>query len=93
MGKTVKKIAKVATLGLSDAVLGSNDMPKVEAPRSSSVAEPGQAPTAVSDETLDAREAMRKRQLAAAGLSGTNLTGAQGLSGGASTSAKSLLGS
>lgn len=50
-------------------------------------------PVAVSDDTLAAREAQKKRQLAAAGLSGTVLTGAQGLSAPASTSMKSLLGS
>lgn len=50
-------------------------------------------PIAVSDETLAAREAQKKRQLAAAGLSGTVLTGAQGLSAPASTNMKSLLGS
>ena len=50
-------------------------------------------PIAVSDDTLAARDAQKKRQLAAAGLSGTVLTGAQGLSSPASTSMKSLLGS
>lgn len=50
-------------------------------------------PVAVSDDTLAAREAQKKRQLAAAGLSGTILTGSQGLSAPASTSMKSLLGS
>jgi citrate lyase beta subunit len=50
-------------------------------------------PVAVSDETLAAREAQKKRQLAAAGLSGTVLTGSQGLSAPATTSMKSLLGS
>jgi hypothetical protein len=57
-----------------------------------SVAGPTSTPTAVSDETLAAREAQRKRQLAAAGLSGTNYTGASGLSA-ASTATKTLLGS
>ena len=50
-------------------------------------------PVAISDDTLAARDAQKKRQLAAAGLSGTVLTGAQGLSAPASTSMKSLLGS
>ena len=50
------------------------------------------SPTAVSDDTLAAREAQRRRQLAAAGLGGNVLTGAGGLSGGAYTSGKSLLG-
>lgn len=51
------------------------------------------SPTAVSDDTLAAREAQRRRQLAAAGLGGNVLTGSSGLSGGAYTSGKSLLGS
>jgi len=53
-------------------------------------ATPPATPTAVSDDTLAAREAQRKRQLAAAGLSGTNRTG--GLSA-VSTGTKTLLGS
>lgn len=52
-------------------------------------AAPAATPTAVSDDTLAAREAQRRRQLAAAGLSGTNYTG--GLSP-VSTSTKTLLG-
>ena len=60
---------------------------------STAVAQPAASPTAVSDETMDAREAMRKRQLAAAGMSGTVLTSSSGLSGGANTAGKSLLGS
>lgn len=52
----------------------------------------GAAPSAVGDETMAAREAARRRQLAAAGLGGTMLTGAGGL-GNASTAGKSLLGS
>lgn len=58
-----------------------------------SVAAPAAAPTAVSDDTLAAREAQRKRQLAAAGMGGTVLTGSGGLSNGATTAGKSLLGS
>ena len=54
---------------------------------------PEAVPVAISDDTLAAREAQKKRQLAAAGLSGTILTGSQGLSAPASTSMKSLLGS
>ncbi len=50
-------------------------------------------PVAVSEDTLAARDAQKKRQLAAAGLSGNILTGSQGLSAPASTSMKSLLGS
>lgn len=54
---------------------------------------PDAVPVAISDDTMAAREAQRKRQLAAAGLSGNILTGSQGLSAPASTSMKSLLGS
>ena len=54
---------------------------------------PESVPVAVSDDTLAAREAQKKRQLAAAGLSGTILTGSSGLSAPATTSMKSLLGS
>lgn len=50
-------------------------------------------PTAMDPDTLAAREAQKKRQLAAAGLSGNILTGAQGLTSPASTNMKSLLGS
>lgn len=50
-------------------------------------------PIAISDETMAARDAQRRRQLAAAGLSGNILTGSQGLAAPASTSMKSLLGS
>ena len=58
----------------------------------SEVQAPAPTPTAVSDETLSAREAQRKRQLAVAGMGGTQLTGSMGL-GAANTSVKSLLGS
>lgn len=87
MGKTVKKVASVATLGLSDAVLGS----EMETPKP--IADVAAAPQAVSDDTLAAREAQRKRQLAAAGLGGNILTGAGGLTTAANTASKSLLGS
>lgn len=58
-----------------------------------STAAPAAAPTAVSEDTQAAREAMRRRQLAAAGMTGTQLTGSYGLQSGANTSMKSLLGS
>lgn len=61
-----------------------------QAAEAGSVAAPSASPTAVSDDTLAAREAQRRRQLQAAGLSGTNLTG--GLSA-VSTGTKTLLGS
>ncbi len=58
-----------------------------------STAAPDTTPTAMDPDTLAAREAQKKRQLAAAGLSGNILTGAQGLTSPASTNMKSLLGS
>lgn len=91
MGKTVGKILG-AGLGktILGGLLGTDEKPKEQA--APTVAAPAATPTAVSEETLDAREAQRKRQLAAAGLGGTNLTGSMGL-GAANTSVKSLLGS
>ena len=88
MGKKVKKIVRVATLGLSDAILPP-DAPKA----TPNMPAPDTTPTAVGEESMAAREAQRKRQLAAAGLGGTVLTGAGGLSASASTTGKSLLGS
>lgn len=60
---------------------------------SSTVDQPAEIPTAVSDDTLAAREAQRRRQLALAGMSGNVLTGSMGLASPASTQMKSLLGS
>lgn len=68
------------------------DEPKI-AEQAGSVASAPATPTAVSDETLEARDAQRKRQLAAAGMGGTVLTGSSGLASAAPTSGKSLLGS
>ncbi|MNG23413.1 hypothetical protein D3C84_1080130 [compost metagenome] len=85
----MKKVASVATLGLSDAVLST---PEAVGSTQAAVAAPDTTPTAVSEGTLEAREAQRRRQLAAAGLSGTNLTGG-GLTTAANTGAKTLLGS
>ena len=59
---------------------------------SAAATEAASVPIAISDDTLAARDAQKKRQLAAAGLSGNILTGSQGLSAPASTSMKSLLG-
>jgi hypothetical protein len=102
MGKKVKSALNVATFGLSGAAeklaidpitsalgIGSG----AAAAAGSTQVTPDTSPTAVSEGTLAAREAQRKRQLAAAGLSGTNLTGASGLSGAANTATKTLLGS
>lgn len=76
-------------LGVSPGAVAAAEAAEV----GSTVAAPASTPTAVSDDTLAAREAQRRRQLAAAGLGGNVLTGASGLSGGAYTSGKSLLGS
>lgn len=110
MGKKIRKVANVATFGLSGAVeklavdpikaalgLGAGALGlgggESQGQTGSTVASPEATPTAVSEGTLEAREAQRKRQLAAAGLSATNLTGAGGLSGAANTANKTLLGS
>jgi hypothetical protein len=61
-----------------------------DAMKSSGTSAPAAAPTAVSDDTLAARESQRKRQLAAAGMAGTNYTGGMGS---ATTGTKTLLGS
>lgn len=68
------------------------DEPEIAA-QAGSVASAPATPAAVSDETLAARDAQRKRQLAAAGMGGTVLTGSSGLASAAPTSGKSLLGS
>lgn len=107
MGKKVKKALNVATFGLSGAaeklaidpitaalggvtgaVTGSttNDA-------TGSVAAPDAVPTATDPDTLAAREAQKRRQALAAGMSGNILTSAQGLTGQATTQLKSLLGS
>lgn len=78
-------------LGVSPGAVAAAEAAE-KAAEAGSVAAPAPTPTAVSDETLSAREAQRKRQLAAAGMGGTQLTGSMGL-GAANTSVKSLLGS
>lgn len=79
-------------LGVSPGAVAAAEAAEKAAAQAGSVAAPAPTPTAVSDETLSAREAQRKRQLAAAGMGGTQLTGSMGL-GAANTSVKSLLGS
>lgn len=79
-------------LGTSPGQFAKEDAEKLAKEQAGSVAAPTATPTAVSDETLSAREAQRRRQLAAAGMGGTQLTGSSGL-GSATTSMKSLLGS
>ena len=94
MGKKIFKAGPLAKLFKVDFVEQQERAQKAaERAGSAAVEAPDTTPTAVSDDTLAAREAQRKRQLAAAGLAGTNLTGSMGLAGGANTSLKSLLGS
>ncbi|MCY1447204.1 hypothetical protein D9M71_638120 [compost metagenome] len=90
MSKSIKKIARVATFGLSDAILPST--PETTG-STAAVPTPAATPSVTGEEASAAREAQRRRQLAAAGLGGTMLTGAGGLSGAANTAGKSLLGS
>lgn len=92
MSKVVKSVTKILSKTIGGGLLGiGGDSGSEQA--APAVAAPAAAPTAVGDETLAAREAQRKRQLAAAGLGGTVLTGAGGLSNAATTAGKSLLGS
>jgi len=91
MSKVVKSVTKILGKTIVGSMIGLGKEDKPEA--APTVQAPGPAPTAVSDETESAREAFRKRQLAAAGLGGTNLTGTAGLGGPANTAMKSLLGS
>lgn len=108
MGKKVKKALNVATFGLSGAAESLATGPLQAAlgigasalgagadtgSTAATVEAPGSTPTAVSADTEAAREAQRRRQLAAAGLSGNILTGAGGLGSASTTGAKSLLGS
>lgn len=104
MSKIKKIIKKVDPLMGGDKILDKLGLPSVFGDKSGFLAEPAvptagtaqpvaASPTAVSDETLAARESQRKRQLAAAGMGGNQLTSSRGLSTPASTSAKSLLGS
>lgn len=107
MGKKVKKALNVATFGLSGAAeslatgplqaalgIGASALGAgADTGSTSAVEAPGSTPTAVSADTEAAREAQRRRQLAAAGLSGNILTSAGGLGNASTTGAKSLLGS
>lgn len=79
--------------GLGPGAVAAAEAAEKAAQAGSTVAAPAAAPTAVSEDTQAAREAQRRRQLAAAGMTGTQLTGSYGLQSGANTSMKSLLGS
>lgn len=81
-----------AALGIGASALGAGAGAETGS-ASAAVEAPSSTPTAVSADTEAAREAQRRRQLAAAGLSGNILTGAGGLGSASTTGAKSLLGS
>lgn len=105
IGKLISKVHKIHDpLDLDNKLLDPLGLPSLHGKENGllqdepeavtgSVATAPATPTAVSDETLEAREAQRKRQLAAAGMGGTVLTGSSGLASAAPTSGKSLLGS
>lgn len=109
MSKSVKKVASVATFGLSDVAtklavdpikaalgLGSQALGlggQDMKSQQTGATAPASIPTAQDPEALAAREEQKKRQAAAAGLSANVLTGAGGLKTAANTQLKSLLGS
>jgi hypothetical protein len=103
VGKIIKKVDPLLggdkildKLGLPSLMGENNGILKSLEPAAatgSTVEAPASTPTAVSSDTEAARESQRRRQLAAAGLSGNILTGAGGLGGAATTGGKSLLGS
>ncbi|WP_280041968.1 hypothetical protein [Pseudomonas tussilaginis] len=85
MGGAVKKAASVATLGLSDAVLGAT-----ETPSTSTVTTDQVTNNEVSSDDARGLADDKRRRAKAAGLSSTILGGATGAP--ATTSAKTLLG-
>lgn len=107
MSKKIKKVANIATFGLAGAAeklaidpikaalgLGSSLGGGGETTGSTvPVAAPDAAPTAQDPAALASREEQKKRQAAYAGMSANVLTKPGGLSGGANTQLKSLLGS
>lgn len=105
MSKAKKIIKKLDPLMGGDKILDKLGLPSVMGDKNGFLAEPAalasgstvqapeSTPTAVSSDTEAAREAQRRRQLAAAGLSGNVLTGSAGLGSASTTGAKSLLGS
>lgn len=101
MGKTVKAITNVATLGLSDsmdvfgdkAAAAQKDAAEQAARDAAALAGTSSSdPTLNSESVTAAREAERQRKLALAGQNSTILTSAQGATG-STSGAKSLLGS
>lgn len=106
MSKKIKKALNVATFGLSGAAeklavdpfkaaLGATGLSQQAAPQAMTPTgeAPATAPTALDPDVQAARESQRKRQQAYAGLASTVLTRPGGLTGGANTQMKTLLGS
>lgn len=103
--KLKKVIKKVDPLLGGDVILDKLGLPSVfgdefgmvqdpeKMQAGSTVEAPASAPSAVGDDVMAARDSERRRQLAAAGMAGTNLTGPSGLRSRANTQTKSLLGS
>ncbi|MGV6475360.1 hypothetical protein [Azotobacter vinelandii] len=85
MGGAVKKVASVATLGISDAVLGAT-----QTPRTSTTSADEVKSNEVSTSDADSYAADKKRRAKAAGLSSTILGGTTNQA--ASTATKTLLG-
>ena len=100
MSKKIKKIANVATFGLSgaaeklalDPIQAALGMGKQQQDVTGSVAAPDAAPTAQDPQSVAAREDQKKKQAAYAGLSANVLTKPGGLTSQANTQLKSLLG-
>ncbi len=102
MGKAVKSIANVATLGAAGgldlfgdkaAAAEKKASEQAAADAAALAATQSTAPTLASDDVAAAREAERLRKLALSGQSSTILTGAQGAGTTATAGVKTLLGS
>lgn len=105
MSKKIKKVANIATFGLSGAAeklafdpiksaLGMAGLGGAQQQQdiTGSVAAPDAAPTAQDPQSVAAREDQKKKQAAYAGLSANVLTKPGGLTSQANTQLKSLLG-
>lgn len=104
MSKKIKKVANIATFGLSgaaeklafDPIKSALGMAGVGGAQqqdvTGSVAAPDAAPTAQDPQAMAAREDQKKKQAAYSGLSANVLTKPGGLTSQANTQLKSLLG-
>lgn len=88
MGGAIKKVASVATLGVSDAVLGATKMPSTSTTSADEIASNDVSTTDAENYAAD-----KRRRARAAGLSSTILGGANSAAAPASTGMKTLLGS